>query len=487
MSAREAAVRALSECRRGTHAHVALGNALAAKALPERDKALVTQLFYGVMQNKMLCDFYISHFASLGLNKIEPRVLDILRLSVYQIVFMSGIPHSAAVNEGVSLVGKNANLRAAGFANAVLRKISLAADTNGLPDITVSDAGNTVYNAVNDKTCNAANTETNTAASDGSTAGTSTAGTSAAGISHHLSVKYSHPEWFVKEAYGLLGSWETTEAFLIANNNPATPVTVQVNTLLTDTDAVLVMLEAEGVTAEPHSWLDNCILLRGAGNIQRLDAYRKGFIYVQDAAARLAVMAAAPEPGHLVIDGCAAPGGKSFTAAIMMKNTGRIISYDINAAKLRLIDEGAKRVGISIISSRQRDAADYKDDGYDGQADVVFADVPCSGFGVIRKKPDVRYKTEESIRGLPEIQKAILTGLARFVKPGGLLLYSTCTIRRCENEDVTDWFLRDNPRFRPAGFTLPAPGEFPGGAVTLWPHIHGTDGFYICKMEKTHD
>lgn len=464
MTAREATLQALIEYRRNNlRPDLALSRHTA--GMPERETGLAMRLFNGVLQNAALCDWYAALFSTIELKKLEPRVLDILRLSIYQIVFLTKIPHSAAVNEGVLLAKKKANPRAAGYVNAVLRKVADAAASGKLPEV----AGENGF--------------------------------------QRLSIKYSHPERLVRDFCKTLGM-EGCEAFLAANNDADIPVTVQVNTILTSAKEALSMLKADGVEAVRHERLDNCIELYGAGSIGRLPAYKKGYIYVQDAAARLSVMAAGPRPGDFVIDGCAAPGGKSFAAAIQMENNGRIEAFDVSPEKLRFITDGAARLGIGIITvhakevggsygasrgssgegnthtGASRDSSGEGDDDFSGRADVVIADVPCSGFGAIRKKPEIRYKRESDIAGLPEVQKRILSGLSSYVKPGGTLLYSTCTVLRSENEDIVEWFLRENSEFSAESFSIPIFGTAPGGMVTLLPHIHGTDGFFICRMRR---
>ena len=475
MTSREAALRALTAYRRNkAWPELALGGLIERYDLSTRDASLATRILNGVIQNMMLCDYYISRFSTIGIKKIEPNVLDILRISVYQLVFLDKIPPSAAVNEGVALARKAANPRAAGFINAVLRKIALSVQNNNLPEITGDPL-------------------------------------------QRLSIKYSHPEWLVREiskgfnshlqnptqnekdsghcridgvlppaltaSSGLCTDTYAVEQYLAANNNPDLPVFAQVNTLLADVDSALDSLRADGVDAVRHNWLDNCIELRGAGNITRLNAIIKGAIYIQDAAAYLSVMASRPKAGDFIVDGCAAPGGKSFTATIAMKNKGTIIACDINDEKLKRLDESAKRLGISIIDIRKNDAL-TPEKTLINKADTVFADVPCSGFGVIRKKPEIRYKTDEDTSGLPDVQLKILTSLSSYVKPGGILLYSTCTVLRRENEGVAERFLRENTHFTTEGFSLPGIGNVDSGMITLWPHIHGTDGFFICKLKR---
>jgi len=440
MSAREVALRAITAVRRkNAWADLALGGLIDRYELSLRDAALASRIANGVMQNMMLCDFYISHFSSICISKLEPVIHDILRLSVYQLVFLDKIPPSAAVNEGVALARKTSNPRAAGFVNAILRKIALSVERSNLPVVTGE-------------------------------------------MLQRLSVQYSHPIWLVKKFCNILDS-DSVEKLLAANNDPDIPTTAQVNTLLTDSNNVLHLLHAAGVDAVRHEWLDDCIELHGAGNITRLDAFQNGLIYIQDTAARLAVMAAEPKPGDIVIDGCAAPGGKSFTAAITMKNEGKVIAYDINQDKLRHIQEGAKRLGITILVVKANDALN-PESLLVNKADIVLADVPCSGFGVIRKKPDIRYKPYQDIANLPDIQHQILSSLSLYVKPGGVLLYSTCTVLESENEGVIDQFLLENRTFSAEGFSLPGIGHVNRGMVTLWPHINGTDGFFICKLRR---
>ncbi|MCL2401788.1 MAG: 16S rRNA (cytosine(967)-C(5))-methyltransferase RsmB [Oscillospiraceae bacterium] len=441
MTARSAALTALGEYRRNSvWPDAALDKLFARSEISERDIALTKRIVGGVIQNMTLCDYYVSHFSTMSLKKIEPRVLDILRMSIYQLVFLTKIPQSAAVNEGVLLAKKHANPRAVGFVNALLRKVAAAVSADNLPEVTAE----TAY--------------------------------------QRLSIKYSHPEWLVREVCEELGQ-AGAEAFLSANNVADTPIIAQVNTLCANPGEVLENLQSAGVQAERHKWLTDAIMMRRTGSVERLDVLINGHIYIQDPAARLAVIAAAPKPGDFVIDACAAPGGKSYASAIAMKNTGRIDACDINRGKLGLIESGAGRLGLSIISASEKDASVFYPE-YADKADVVIADVPCSGFGVIRKKPEIRYKSEADIAELPALQKRILANVSRYVKPGGTLLYSTCTILKRENEDVIVWFLEDNDAFYREAFTAPGIGSVENGMITLWPHIHDTDGFFICKLRR---
>lgn len=243
-------------------------------------------------------------------------------------------------------------------------------------------------------------------------------------------------------------------------------------------------LTRAGGTVTLHPWLPNCLELEGTGSLEDLSAFREGRFYVQDAAARLAVLCAGAEPGMKVLDACAAPGGKSFAAALQMDCKGDILSCDIHPRKVELIREGAARLGLSNIRAEVRDGKVF-DPAMEGRFDLVMADVPCSGLGIIRKKPDIRFKDPEALKGLPAVQREILSNVARYVRPGGVLLYATCTILSRENEEVAVWLTEKEKDFTLETFVLPGPiGRVETGMLTLWPHRHGTDGFFMAKLRR---
>jgi 16S rRNA (cytosine967-C5)-methyltransferase len=257
-----------------------------------------------------------------------------------------------------------------------------------------------------------------------------------------------------------------------------------VNTTKCTAPQLTAQLEEVGVRVQTHPWLDNCLYLSGTGDLERLSAFREGMFYVQDPASRLAIQAADPKPGMRVLDCCAAPGGKSFAAAILMKNQGEVISCDLHPHKKKLIQAGADRLGLNIIAPMTADGKAFRPE-WEESFDLVLVDAPCSGLGVIRKKPDIRYKDPAQLTDLPNIQREILSNAARYVRPGGTLLYSTCTLLKRENEEVAQAFLARNAQFHPEAFSLYSPiGTVESGMVTLWPHRHGTDGFFICKLRK---
>ncbi len=430
--AREAAVFALERLRRDGAWSSALGDTMKTKyALDARSLALAVSISLGVTQNEALLDYYIDLY-SRSSSKIEPKVRDIMRSGAYQLLFMDKIPASAAVNESVMLCKKLGYARASGFCNAVLRK--LAAGKEALPEI--PDRGTAQY----------------------------------------LSIKYSHPLWLVQYMISLRG-YEAAEAFFAANNT-VPDTCLQVNTLKIQTHDLIDRLRTSGVQCSPHPWLPDCIT--ASGNVSVMEGFAEGLFYVQDPAAKCAVLTAGFRQGMQLLDACAAPGGKSFAAAIAMKNEGSIDSCDLHEKKIRLIRDGAQRLGISIINAFPHDARA-------GQAklyDAVIADVPCSGLGVIRKKPEIRRKTQSDCAAMPPVQSAILESLSQCLKPDGVMIYSTCTVLREENEDVVNTFLSSHPEFSAERFTLPNGESAENGCFTFWPDIHGTDGFFVCKLRR---
>ena len=405
MDAREVALLTLNACeRQGGWSDGVLKKQIAAAGLDSRDAGLATQLCFGVIQNRILLDFYLSKFSNIPLRRLEGKVLQALRLGLYQMLFLTRIPHSAAVDQSVALTRAHCkNPRAPGMVNAILRNLERSLDR--LPTIPEDDPA------------------------------------------EYYATLYSHPVWLVRELLETLGSEGT-------------------------------------VHGEPHPWLKNCLVLSRSGSLEELDAFQNGLFYVQDPASRLAVMALDPEPGSRVLDMCAAPGGKSFAAAIQMKDQGEIWSCDLHPHKKTLIQKGAQRLGLTCIRPQTADGKVRRPE-WEGTFDRVRVDAPCSGLGVIRKKPDIRFKDPEPLSGLPQVQSAILDNAAGYVKPGGVLVYSTCTILERENRAVTDAFLAAHPEFSRERFLLPGPaGEVSEGQITLWPQVHGTDGFYICKLRK---
>lgn len=433
-TARDVALRALVACeRQGAWSDGFLKKEIGNAGLDGRDAALATRLCFGVQQNRMLLDFWLSNLSKIPLAKMEPAVRSILRLGAYQILFLDRVPDHAAVNQAVEQARKNSrNPRSAGLVNGILR--SLIRQKSELPQ------------------------------------------------PPDLSTRYSHPQWLV-EAFSRRLPPEEVEDLLRADNSEP-PTCIQINACKVGAPVITEALRQEGMTVSPHPWLPDCLLLQGTGNLEQSAAFQRGWFYVQDAAAKLAVLAADPRPGMEVLDACAAPGGKSFATAIAMDNQGRVISCDIHPHKQILLQRGAERLGLPIIQPEVLDGKDCKED-FLNKFDLVIADVPCSGLGIIRKKPDIRYKDPEPLAGLPKVQSAILENVSRYVRPGGVLLYATCTLLERENEEIVAAFLEKRKDFTLEKFQLPGPfGLCADGMLTCWPHRHGTDGFFFAKLRR---
>lgn len=434
VTARAAAATALERFRKsGMRSENALSSVLDAQKLDNRDSALAARIFYTVIQNLYYIDAIIEHFSTTPVGKIQPKVMDILRICCCQILFFDRVPDFSSVNEAVDACKKSFP-KAAGFVNAICRKIS--GNKDNLP----------VFGNTDDEI---------------------------------LSIRYSHPLWFVRRLLSEM-SFENAENLLKANN--ATPPAFLHYNPIKCTLAEFEEEISEFGGIAPHHYLKGCFCAENFGALSVSEAFKNGMFYVQDPAAKMAILAAAPKSGDTVIDVCAAPGGKSIASAMMMNGDGRVYSFDIGEKKLPKITESAKRLGIDIITAAKADGREFISELED-QADVVIADVPCSGFGVIRKKPEIRYKEYAEVSGLPEIQLAILNNASRYVKKGGTLLYSTCTILKEENENVVDAFLRNNDAFVAEEFEIPS-GSSENGMMTLYPHIHDTDGFFICKLRR---
>ena len=436
MGARETALNALIACRKeGAWSNGVLKEYVVRDRLDGRDAALAARLCYGVLQNRNKLDFYLKQLLTGKIKDLHPVVHDILHLGLYQIYEMDKIPESAAVNESVDLAKKYCKKQrfAPGLVNGVLR------------------------NAVKSK---------------GSLKEPAS-----------LEDKYSHPWELIKLLRDYVGK-DRIEMMLCANNE-APSTTVQVNTLKTTLDQLKVQLEGEGVTAEPHGWMKDCLVLTGTGDLEKLNSFKEGLFYVQDPAAKLSVLCAElPQEEIRILDCCAAPGGKSFAAAMETAGKASITSCDVHEHKIGLIQKGAARLGITNHTARLQDATEFVPE-WEDSFDALICDVPCSGYGIIRKKPDIRYKNPEDMADLPELQLRILKNQARYLKKGGVLIYSTCTLLRGENEGVVEAFLKNNSEFTLE--PLPLPAVFPrneSGMLALVPGQYDTDGFFIARLRR---
>lgn len=408
-------------------------------AMTRQERAFVTEVVNGTLRNLYYIDYILNIFSKTKTEKMKPWLLAVMRTAVYQMIFME-TPDAAACNEGVKLARERGYGKLSGFVNGVLRTVAREKEHITLPK---------------------------------------------QGTAEYLHIRYSHPLWLIRMWMTYYG-YDFTEE-LCKGDNEAPAVSIRVNTLQTNSEDLEKKLIDRDVQVH-HGIIENALYLTGTADMGRMDLFTKGMFHVQDISSQIAVAVLSPKKGERILDMCAAPGGKSFLMAEYMENQGEIISRDIHPHKIELIAEGAKRLGISMIQAEMQDAAVEKKEDI-GTFDRVLVDAPCSGLGLLRKKPDIRLKKDGSeIDALPKIQREILEQAAKYVKPGGVLVYSTCTLCRKENEKNIEWFLENHEEYtaEPLGEFLPKEMKQEGenGFVTLFPHIHKTDGFFIARMVR---
>ncbi len=422
-TARDCAFDVLQKMERdGAYSTVALRSYFNRTAMTPQDVQLATALVFGVTERKLTLDYFLSKQLSQPIKKLKPQVLTILRIGAYQLLYMDKIPASAAVNEAVKSAKKNGCAFAAGLVNAVLRKVAAAG-------ITYPQTGNSVFD---------------------------------------FSIRYSCPEWLVSHYINAYGMQYAEQILSVSQGD--NHLYIRVNTLKTNVDELRVILQNDGVVSELVNDLPNALILKNVGDITHLQAFADGLFFVQDYSSQLCCEILDAQEGDFLVDCCAAPGGKSFTSCCKMNNNGKVLSCDLHPFKTDMISENAKRLGISCLQTVCTDAVHLKNTVRN--ADRVLCDVPCSGLGVIGRKPEIRYKDKSEIDFLPPLQLKILTSCSAMVKDGGILVYSTCTLNPAENEDVCHEFLKNNSDFE-------AVDDF----LTVIPD--GTkDGFFVAKMIK---
>lgn len=418
MNVREAALKTLYDIEfNGTYSNAAVKNALAYyKDMSAQDKPLFTELVYGVTDKRLTLDYYIKSMSKIKMKKISQYILIILRMGIYQLLYTDKIPESAAVNESVKLAKRYGHGASAGFVNGILRNVK-----------------KTEIKYPEDKT-------------------------------EYLSVKYSYPVWICEKWIKEFG-FEFAEK-MMAVSEKEKKITLRPNSLKTNAELLVKALAEENVTAHE----ENDAVVTDGFDISRSRLYNKGYYTPQDTAAMQAAVVLNPQPGETVIDMCAAPGGKTTHMAELMKNEGIIYAFDKYDHKIRLIEKNAERLDINIIKASAADVT-VPNTAFKETADKILCDVPCSGLGIIGRKPDIKWNREENA-DLTAIQKKILENAAVYLKRGGEIVYSTCTVEREENEGVTGGFIKEHGEFEKLY------------EKTFYPHIDGTDGFYICKLKK---
>lgn len=438
VNAREVALKIIGEVDGGgAYANIALARELSRQRLSDQDRRFVTELVYGTVKAGETLDWLLGHYSSRPLGQTPAVIRNILRMGAYQLFFLSKVPASAACNQAVELAKKYGHAGTVKFVNAVLRSAARAPEKAVYPDKEKAAA-------------------------------------------QYLSLKYFHPAWLVDRWLARLGFDECEALCRVDNATP--PLSLRTNTLKISQEELLERLAAEGVVCLPSQWTPEGIVCSEFPALATLASLREGLFQVQDESSMLVGHVLAPRPGEFVIDACGAPGGKSTHIAALMKDEGRVLSVDLYEHKLKITRENAARLGITSIETRQLDATGLAG-LYAGQADRVLVDAPCSGLGVLRRKPDSRWrKSESQLLELPKLQSAILESAAGCVKPGGVLVYSTCTTEPEENQQVVEAFLAKNPEFtlQRGGDYLPVPR--PEEMVQLWPQRDETDGFFIARM-----
>lgn len=420
-NARKLVAKALQKTENGGYSNLVLKDDLKNSGLSSQDLKFASALFYGVLERRITLDYIIEKQSGRKIKDISKEIINILRIGVYQLLFMNSVPDSAAINESVKLVKNSRQKYLSGFTNAVLRNCQRNKD-NCLPK------GDKIRD---------------------------------------LSVLYSCPEWIINSLirdYGI----ENAVEFLKDTVKPK-DITLRVNTKKLNVDEFVNKLSELGLSAQKAE-KENYLSVKDLGNIEENPLYKSGCFHIQSLASAYSVECLAAKPNDSVLDVCAAPGGKSFSIAEDMSDCGTVVSCDIHSHRVKLIKNGAERLNLKIIKAVKNDAAVFNENF--GKFDKILCDVPCSGLGVIGRKPDIKYKSEQNFETLSEIQLKILNTSAEYLKQSGRIVYSTCTLRKKENDDVVERFLSQNPDFRLKH------------KKTLFPHIDGTDGFFVAVIER---
>ena len=445
VNARETAIIILDKIlNEKAYSNIALKQGLEYCNLSRVDKALVTEIVNGTLKNMIKLDFIIAKFVKMDMSKLDKNVENILRTGVYQIMYLDRVPDSAACNEGSNLARKFSNEGTVKFVNGVLRNVSRNKDTLQFPD-------------------------------------------KARDSLRYLSIMYSHPVWIVEKWLGEFG-FEFTEQLLIANNQ-VPHFTIRVNKLKIDKEGLIKILEQEGIEYGDGLYNKEALYIKGTSAIENKSSFRQGLYQIQDESSILVGYVLDPKPGDLVIDICSAPGGKVTHAAELMENKGRIIARDVFQHKLELIQQNCKRLGITIVETEIFDAKEL-DRKMVNKADKVLLDAPCSGLGALRRKPDMKLKkTSDDFVELNKLQQQMLSKAAEYVKPKGVLVYSTCTINKSENLMVVEAFLKNREDFYLEDISKLLPENLESntktkGYVEIFPNIHGIDGFFIARLRR---
>ena len=437
MNAREIAYKILLDVEKNkNYSNMSINKHFKDVKLSNQDRGLATEIVYGVIENKYYIDYMIDKLSKVKTNKMEIYVKTLLRMGIYQIIFLNSISDYAAVNETVNLAKKK-NSKVSGFINGILRNVIRQKETIG--DIKVKDDID------------------------------------------YLAIKYSYDKWLIRNWMIHFGK-EFTEELLEANSERPS-IYLRTNTLKVTRDELIEKLLEQNIKAEKVNVVDEAIKVENLKDIENNKLYKEGLFTVQDISSMLVGKVMNPKENSLVLDVCSAPGGKTTHIATLMKNTGQVVSRDIYDHKLKLINASCKRLGLTNVDVQEYDGMKLDKDSI-AKFDYVLADVPCSGLGIIRRKPEIKYKEKEEFRELPPIQKKILENASKYVKVGGTLIYSTCTIQDSENLDVIKEFLQKHKNFElsPIDEVRVDLDNQDKGFMKIYPNVHDMDGFFISKL-----
>lgn len=440
--ARHTALQALLQMEQNEgYSNIVIDKALRANGLNRRDASLAAVIFYGVLERRLTLDHFLRGCLKDPRKRPDPRIWMLLRCAAYQILFLDRVPDSAVVNEAVEEAKTIKGGTYAGMVNGVLRSLSRKKPLLSLPEGTSVEA---------------------------------------------LSLRYSVPQELIslwRKSYG-----KSVTMGILKDFEQRPPLYIRINPLRATVETLRVSLAEKGFSLTPLSYPPGAAVLEGEGSPAALEEFQQGMFHIQDLSAQLACSLLEAKAGQTLCDCCAAPGGKSFTLAENLGNTGIVYSFDLYKGRVGLIQQGAQRLGLSSVIAQRRDAS--KPYTELPPMDGVLCDVPCSGYGVIRRKPEIRYKPLISVKGLSELQLTILSHGAELVKPGGLLLYATCTLNPVENGEVAQAFLDTHSEFEPAPFQLPGVEhlvEEPAHTLTMLPAGGGSDGFFAARFRRKGD
>lgn len=440
-TARAAAVELIGQVLQGgAYANISINKFLRSHEIGDEERRFLTELVYGTIKAVGTLDWYIEKCVGRRLGELDKHLLNILRVSFFQLLEIPRIPEAVVCSEAAVVAHRFSHQGGVNFINGVLRNFLRQKDSGrfSFPSPKEDEAG-------------------------------------------FLALKYYHPRWLVKKWLGQFGRAETED--LLAFDNKAAPLCLRVNTLLCTREELLTKLHQLGTEAWPSLWSEDGIVCGRTPGMDLLLRELPGAFYVQDESSMLVAACAEPKPGNTVIDVCAAPGGKTTHAAQLMRNIGRIISCDIHSHKLNLIKENSARLGIKIIEPTLSDGTVFNPE-WERTGDIVLADVPCSGLGVLHRRAEARWsKSKRDLKGFPSLQLEILKNAARYVKNSGRLVYSTCTIEQAENHYVIEAFLTEAPEWRRTALSHPVSGEL-CSELQLLPQHDGIDGFFICVLER---